>query len=49
MKKDLGPYGVWSHDLCDTNAALHQLSENKARKMALSYLFFLSTVHMIFI
>ena len=21
-----GPYGIWTHDLCDTDAALYQLS-----------------------
>ena len=25
-KKFSGPYGIWTHDLCDTGAALHQLS-----------------------
>ena len=25
-EKDLGPYGIWTHDLCDTGAALYQLS-----------------------
>ena len=25
-KKNLGLYGIWTHDLCDTGAALYQLS-----------------------
>ena len=25
-KKNSGPYGIWTHDLCDTGAALYQLS-----------------------
>ena len=25
-EKDLGPYGIWTHDLCGTGAALYQLS-----------------------
>ena len=25
-KKFSGPYGIWTHDLCDTGAALYQLS-----------------------
>ena len=25
-KKNSGPYGIWTHDLCDTSAALYQLS-----------------------
>ena len=24
--KNSGLYGIWTHDLCDTGAALHQLS-----------------------
>ena len=24
--KNLGPYGIWTHDLCDTSAAVYQLS-----------------------
>ena len=24
--KNSGPYGIWTHDLCDTGAALYQLS-----------------------
>ena len=23
---EIGPDGIWTHDLCDTNAALYQLS-----------------------
>ena len=26
-EKILGPYGIWTHDLCDTDAALNQLSQ----------------------
>ena len=26
QKKNSGPYGIWTHDLCDTGAALYQLS-----------------------
>ena len=26
-KKISGPYGIWTHDLCDTGAALYQLSQ----------------------
>ena len=26
-KKIWGPYGIWTHDLCDTGAALFQLSQ----------------------
>ena len=25
-EKNSGPYGIWTHDLCDTGAALYQLS-----------------------
>ena len=25
-KKNSGLYGIWTHDLCDTGAALYQLS-----------------------
>ena len=25
-EKDLGPYGIWTRDHCDTGAALYQLS-----------------------
>ena len=25
-KKNSGLYGIWTHDLCDTSAALYQLS-----------------------
>ena len=25
-KKIFRPYGIWTHDLCDTGAALYQLS-----------------------
>ena len=25
-KKNSGLYGIWTHDLCDTDAALYQLS-----------------------
>ena len=25
-KKNSGPYGIWTHDLCDTGASLYQLS-----------------------
>ena len=25
-KQFSGPYGIWTHDLCDTGAALYQLS-----------------------
>ena len=25
-EKNTGPYGIWTHDLCDTGAALYQLS-----------------------
>ena len=25
-EKDSGLYGIWTHDLCDTGAALYQLS-----------------------
>ena len=25
-KNFFGPYGIWTHDLCDTDAALYQLS-----------------------
>ena len=25
-EKNLGPYGIWTHNLCDTGAALYQLS-----------------------
>ena len=25
-KKIFRPYGIWTHDLCDTDAALYQLS-----------------------
>ena len=25
-KKNSGPYGIWTHDLCDTSAVLYQLS-----------------------
>ena len=48
-KKDLGSRGVWSHDLCDTDAAFHQLSENKAGKMAFLYSFFHCSSHDFFI
>ena len=24
--KHSGPYGIWTHDLCDTDVALYQLS-----------------------
>ena len=26
VEKNSGPYGIWTHDLCDTGAALYQLS-----------------------
>ena len=26
-EKNSGPYGIWTHDLCDTGAALYQLSQ----------------------
>ena len=26
-KKNSGLYGIWTHDLCDTGAALYQLSQ----------------------
>ena len=26
-KKNSDPYGIWTHDLCDTGAALYQLSQ----------------------
>ena len=26
-EKNLGPYGIWTHNLCDTSAALYQLSQ----------------------
>ena len=26
LKKNSGLYGIWTHDLCDTGAALYQLS-----------------------
>ena len=26
-EKILGPYGIWTHDLCDTGASLYQLSQ----------------------
>ena len=26
LEKNLDPYGIWIHDLCDTGAALYQLS-----------------------
>ena len=26
LQKNLDPYGIWIHDLCDTGAALYQLS-----------------------
>ena len=25
-EKNSGPYGIWTHDLCDTGAVLYQLS-----------------------
>ena len=25
-EKNLGLYGIWTHDLCDTSAVLYQLS-----------------------
>ena len=25
-EKDSGPYGIWIHNLCNTSAALYQLS-----------------------
>ena len=25
-EKNSGPYGIWTHDLCDTSVALYQLS-----------------------
>ena len=25
-KKNSGPYGIWTYDLCDTGAELYQLS-----------------------
>ena len=25
-EKNSGPYGIWTHDLCNTGAALYQLS-----------------------
>ena len=25
-EKSLGPYGIWTHNLCETGAALYQLS-----------------------
>ena len=25
-KKNSGPYGIWTHDLCDIGAVLYQLS-----------------------
>ena len=25
-EKNSGPYGIWTHDLCDTDATLGQLS-----------------------
>ena len=26
-EKNLGPYRIWTHNLCDTSAALYQLSQ----------------------
>ena len=26
-EKNSGPYGIWTYDLCDTGAALYQLSQ----------------------
>ena len=25
-EKNSGPYGIWTHDFCDTSATLYQLS-----------------------
>ena len=29
-KKNSGPYGIWTHDLCDTGAALYLTSQLRA-------------------
>ena len=32
-KKNSGPYGIWTHDLCDTGASLYQLSKQANREL----------------
>ena len=34
-EKNSGPYGIWTHDLCGTSAALYQLSQQANWKLVL--------------
>ena len=53
-EKNSGPYGIWTHDLCNTGAALYQqLSQQANWKLVimldLLYSFLHHSVYMIFI
>ena len=34
-KTNSGPYGIWTHDLCDIGAALYQLSKQANRGLVI--------------
>ena len=45
-EKNSGPYGIWSHDLCDTGAALYQqLSQQANWKLVIMLALLYSFLH----
>ena len=40
-EKNSGPYGIWTYELCDTGAALYQLSQQATGSWSLCWIYYI--------